>query len=69
MTLRGNWIRCDDHRCETETLFDVRTISTGAKYPEDIRRWFDMDGWTSKPGEGGSEGKLDFCPVHRGGLA
>ncbi len=65
MTLAGDWIRCDEHHCDTETLSDVRTFSSGAKYPEDIRLWFAVDVWTSKPGEGGSEGNLDFYPQHR----
>ena len=64
MTVDGRWIRCDGYRCQTATLFDVRSISTGARRPDDIRRWFTMDGWRSAPGEGGSEGQLDYCPLH-----
>ena len=64
MTVDGNWIQCDGYGCHTATLFDVRTISTGAKTPADIRRWFAMDGWISKPGEGGSEWHVDYCPLH-----
>ncbi len=65
MTLQGNWLCCDGPGCHTETIFDVRTISHGAKYPGVIRRWFTMDGWRSLPGRGGSEGMRDYCPLHR----
>jgi hypothetical protein len=64
VTLDGNWIKCDAFGCEIATIFDVRTMSTGAKSPKDIRRWFAMDGWTSVPGGGGSEGMRDYCPLH-----
>lgn len=60
----GDPIRCDGYGCETATIFDVRTIAKSARYPEEIRRWFAMDGWKSGPGEGGSQGLLDFCPLH-----
>jgi len=65
MTLEGNWMRCDAFGCDGATLFDVRTISTGARRPDEIRRWFGLNGWRSVAGDGGSEGQLDFCPLHQ----
>lgn len=63
MTVDWDWIRCDSLGCDTTAFYDA--TSTVAKGPEVIRRWFGMDGWNSRPGDGGSEGRLDFCPAHR----
>jgi hypothetical protein len=64
VTLDGTWIKCDVYGCDTAILFDVRTIAHSAKHPDQIRRWFAMNGWNSKVGEGGSEGLVDACPLH-----
>ncbi len=65
MTVNGNTIRCDAYGCRIGLSLGIRPPGATTTMPEDVRKWFAMDGWTSTAREGVSGSQVDYCPLHR----